>query len=166
MAYSFPRVSAAPPDGVWQAVVVARIAATAKAQTDKAGAAPQETKEEATKEAKAAVVKHKAAETALAEVNKRTGGEIEGQVFAGTLGVLLTVAAFGLFRIGGQALEALGHLPLRWGENNIDLLLELSLAASAPLVVWFTLWFYKRARNAEEGLVGYIVLSELSPSTP
>ena len=50
---------------------VASLAATAKAQTDKAGAAPQETKEEATKEAKAAVVKHKAAETALAEVNKR-----------------------------------------------------------------------------------------------
>jgi hypothetical protein len=87
--------------------------------------------------------------------NAKLSGLVATVLFAGTLGVLLTVAAFGLFRIGGQALEALGHLPLRWGENNIDLLLELSLAASAPLVVWFTLWFYKRARNAEEGLVGY-----------
>ena len=35
---------------------------------------------------------------------------------------------------GAKGLEALGYLPLRWGENNIDVLLELSVAISAPLV--------------------------------
>ena len=87
--------------------------------------------------------------------NANLAGIVATVLFAGTLGVLFTVAAFGMLRIGEQGLEALGHLPLRWGENNIDLLLELSLALSAPLVVWFTIWFYKRARNAEQGLVGY-----------
>ncbi|MGE4063204.1 MAG: hypothetical protein AB7E79_07525 [Rhodospirillaceae bacterium] len=82
-------------------------------------------------------------------------GLVATVLFAGTLGVLITVAAFGFLRIGEQALEALGYLPLRWGENNIDTLLELSLAVSAPLVIWFVIWFYKRARNAENGLVGY-----------
>jgi hypothetical protein len=76
-------------------------------------------------------------------------------LFAGTLGVLVSVAAFGFLRIGEQALEALGSLPLRWGENNIVTLLTLSLAVSAPLVLWFVMWFYKRARTAEAGLVGY-----------
>lgn len=82
-------------------------------------------------------------------------GIVATVLFAGTLGVLITVAAFGFLRIGEQALEALGYLPLRWGENNIDVLLELSLAVSLPLVIWFVIWFYKRARNAEQGLTGY-----------
>src|SRR5262245_4792796 len=82
-------------------------------------------------------------------------GLVATVLFAGTLGVLITVAAFGFLRIGEQAMEALGYLPLRWGENNIGVLLELSLAISAPLVAWFVWWFYKRARNAENGLVGY-----------
>lgn len=76
-------------------------------------------------------------------------------LFGGTLGVLVTVASFGLLRIGQSALEALGHLPLRWGENNLDTLLELSLAVSLPLVIWFVVWFYKRALKAEQDLVGY-----------
>jgi hypothetical protein len=50
---------------------VASLAAAAKAHADKATAAPPEQKEEATKAAKAAADKHKAAETALADVNKR-----------------------------------------------------------------------------------------------
>ena len=65
--------------------------------------------------------------------NATFSGIVSTVLFAGTLGVLITVAAFGLLRIGEQAAEALGYLPLRWGENNIDVLLELSLACSAPL---------------------------------
>ncbi len=76
-------------------------------------------------------------------------------LFAGTLAVLITVAAFGFLRIAEQAVEALGYLPLRWGENNIDILFELSVALSAPLVIWFVLWFFKRARTAEVNLFGY-----------
>jgi hypothetical protein len=87
--------------------------------------------------------------------NATISGAVATVLFAGTLGVLIAVAAFGFLRISGQALEALGYLPLRWGENNIDVLFELSLAVSVPLVIWFVIWFYKRARHAEQGLVGY-----------
>lgn len=87
--------------------------------------------------------------------NATVSGIVATVLFAGTLGVLITVAAFGFLRIGQQALEALGYLPLRWGENNIETLLELSLAVSAPLVIWFVIWFFKRARAAEQALIGY-----------
>ncbi len=76
-------------------------------------------------------------------------------LFAGTLAVLITVAAFGFLRVAEEAVEALGYLPLRWGENNIVILFELSVAVSAPLVIWFVMWFYKRARTAEVNLFGY-----------
>ena len=92
----------------------------------------------------------------MAVSNKvRVAGIVSTVLFAGTLGVLISVAAFGLLRVGEQAMEALGYLPLRWGENNIDVLVELSLALSLPLVIWFVIWFYKRARNAEQALDGY-----------
>lgn len=87
--------------------------------------------------------------------NPNIRGMVASVLFAGTLGVLITVAAFGFIRVGSQALEALGYLPLRWGENNIGLLLKLSLAVGAPLVAWFVAWFYKRARKAEAALVDY-----------
>lgn len=87
--------------------------------------------------------------------NPAFSGLVATVLFAGTLGVLITIAIFGFLRIGEQAAEALGYLPLRWGENNIDVLVELSLACSAPLVIWFVIWFYKRARNAETMLSGY-----------
>ena len=87
--------------------------------------------------------------------NAVVSGIVATVLFGGTLGVLVGVAAFGILRIGEQAMEALGYLPLRWGENNMDTLVELSLAISAPLVIWFVIWFYKRARNAEQALIGY-----------
>lgn len=90
-----------------------------------------------------------------ASKSARLAGIVTTVLFGGTLGVLISVAAFGLLRVGEQALEALGYLPLRWGENNIDVLLELSLAISAPLVIWFVIWFYKRAVAIEQTLVGY-----------
>jgi hypothetical protein len=76
-------------------------------------------------------------------------------LFAGTLGVLIAVASFGVLRIGESMLEALGYLPLRWGENNVDVLMTLSLLLSLPVVAWFVVWFYKKAIVAEEKLVGY-----------
>lgn len=76
-------------------------------------------------------------------------------LFGGTLGVLITVAAFGFLRIGEQAVEALGYLPLRWGENNIDILFILSLVISVPMTLSFVMWFYKRSRTSEISLAGY-----------
>ncbi len=87
--------------------------------------------------------------------NANVAGVVATVLFAGTLGVLMSVAAFGFLRIGQTALEALGHLPLRWGENNLDILMELSLGISVPLMAWFVVWFYKRARKAEQDLEGY-----------
>ncbi len=87
--------------------------------------------------------------------NPTFSGIIATVLFAGTLAVLVTVASFGFLRIAEQAVEALGYLPLRWGENNIDVLFELSVVVATPLVIWFTLWFFKRARAAEIALSGY-----------
>jgi hypothetical protein len=70
-------------------------------------------------------------------------------LFASTLGVLIAVAGFGVIRIFGQMLEALGVLPTRWGENNVALLMQLAGAASLPLMIWFSLWFYRKALAAE-----------------
>ena len=41
-------------------------------------------------------------------------------LFAGTLGVLIAVAGFGVIRLVEDMAEALGILPLRWGENNVS----------------------------------------------
>jgi hypothetical protein len=76
-------------------------------------------------------------------------------LFGGTLAVLIAVAAFGMIRVGSQGVEAMGYLPLRWGENNMDMLVYLSLGVSLPLVVLFVLWFFKRAVKSEAALVGY-----------
>lgn len=73
-------------------------------------------------------------------------------LFAGTLGVLIAVAGFGVIRVVEEGMEALGILPVRWGENNVALLMQLSGAASVPVVVWFSFWFYKKAVAAERVL--------------
>jgi TRAP-type C4-dicarboxylate transport system permease small subunit len=70
-------------------------------------------------------------------------------LFAGTLGVLIAVAGFGMIRVGEEMMEALGILPARWGENNVILLLQLSGVVAVPLVLWFSLWFYRKALAAE-----------------
>lgn len=71
-------------------------------------------------------------------------------LFAGTLGVLMAVAGFGVIRLGEEMLEALGVLPMRWGENNVGLLLQLAGATSVPIVLWFSVWFYRKALAAEK----------------
>jgi glycerol-3-phosphate acyltransferase PlsY len=70
-------------------------------------------------------------------------------LFAGTLGVLIAVTGFGVIRILEEMLEALGTLPLRWGENNVTTLMAIAGVASIPVVVWFSFWFYRKALNAE-----------------
>lgn len=70
-------------------------------------------------------------------------------VFIGTLGLLLVVAGFGIIRIIEDMGEALGFIPSRWGENNPLILVQIAAAISAPLVVWFSVWFFKKAREAE-----------------
>jgi hypothetical protein len=76
-------------------------------------------------------------------------------LFAGTLGVLIAVTVFGIARVGDQMLEAINLIPLHWGESHIDILLDIALAASAPVVVWFSWWFFSKAKIAETKLAGY-----------
>ena len=70
-------------------------------------------------------------------------------LFAGTLGVLIAVTSFGVIRIGEEMVEAVGMLPLRWGENNAIRLMEIAGVVSIPVVAWFSVWFYRKALSAE-----------------
>ena len=70
-------------------------------------------------------------------------------LFAGTLGVLIAVAGFGIIRLFEEAAEALGILPVRWGENNVLVLMEIAAALSVPVVLWFSYWFYRKAVASE-----------------
>ena len=45
--------------------------------------------------------------------------------------------------------EALGMLPQRWGENNLTSLVVMAGIISAPAVIWFGWWFYRKALAAE-----------------
>jgi len=74
-------------------------------------------------------------------------------LFAGTLGVLIAVAGFGIIRLFEEMLEALGVLPARWGENNVFLLLQIAGLVSVPIVIWFSVWFYRKALSAERVLL-------------
>ncbi|MHB1204160.1 MAG: hypothetical protein ACYCZX_01225 [Rhodospirillaceae bacterium] len=76
-------------------------------------------------------------------------------LFAGTLGVLIAVTGFGVIRIAEEMLEALGALPLRWGENNVAALMGIAGVASIPVVIWFSFWFYRKALNAERILTAH-----------
>lgn len=76
-------------------------------------------------------------------------------LFAGTLGVLIAVAGFGVIRLFEEMAEALGILPVRWGENNVLVLMELAGALSVPVVLWFSFWFYRKALSAERILTAH-----------
>lgn len=76
-------------------------------------------------------------------------------LFASTLGVLIAVTVFGIARIADQALESISVLPLNWGEAHIDILMDIAVAASLPMVIWFTIWFFKKAQDAEVKLAAY-----------
>jgi len=70
-------------------------------------------------------------------------------LFAGTLGVLIAVTGFGVIRIVEEMMEAVGILPLRWGETHVGTLMSIAGVASIPVVIWFSFWFYRKALNAE-----------------
>lgn len=76
-------------------------------------------------------------------------------LFAGTLGVLIAVTVFGIARISDQMLEAIDLIPLHWGENHVDILFDIAIAFSAPVVVWFSWWFFRKARDVEGRLTDY-----------
>lgn len=80
---------------------------------------------------------------------------IAAVLFASTLGVLIVVAAFGFMRVMEQMGEGLGLVPSRWAENNPDILLGISTITAIPVVIWFLLWFYKKAVVAETNLKDY-----------
>ena len=81
-------------------------------------------------------------------------------VFVGTLGLLLVVGGFGVMRVGEEMLEGLGMLAPRWGENNLKLLVSLAGIASAPVVIWFGFWFFRKALAGERRMEAY----EAAPS--
>ena len=76
-------------------------------------------------------------------------------MFMGTLGVLISVAGFGVIRVVEELLEAVGVLPLRWGETNLTILLQLSVAVTIPIVLWFSVWFYRKALASERAMQHY-----------
>jgi len=77
-------------------------------------------------------------------------------VFVGTLGLLLVVGGFGVIRVGEEMLEGLGMLSPRWGENNLMALLSLAGLISAPVVIWFGAWFFRKALAGEQRMEGYV----------
>ena len=77
-------------------------------------------------------------------------------VFVGTLGLLLVVGGFGVIRVGEEALEALGMLSPRWGENNLKVLVGMAGLISAPVVIWFGVWFFRKALAGEQRMAAYV----------
>lgn len=76
-------------------------------------------------------------------------------VFVGTLGLLLVVGGFGVIRVAEEMFEALGVLPPRWGENNLLALVTMAGVISAPVVIWFGVWFYRKALAGEKRMEEY-----------
>jgi hypothetical protein len=70
-------------------------------------------------------------------------------VFIGTLGLLLVVAGFGVIRVVEDMGEGLGFVPSRWGEGNLLLMVEIAAAISLPIVIWSSVWFFRKSREAE-----------------
>jgi hypothetical protein len=93
---------------------------------------------------------------------------------SGTLGALLGIVLFGVVRIADQGLEAVGVLPLRWGEQNLPILMTIAGIATLPFLASFIVWFWRLAVRAERDLVGYkyvpprvdSVQSQPAPTTP
>ena len=77
-------------------------------------------------------------------------------VFVGTLGLLLVVGGFGVIRVVEEMLEGLGMLAPRWGENNLMALVTMAGLVSAPVVIWFGVWFYRKALAGEKRMEGYV----------
>ena len=69
--------------------------------------------------------------------------------------MLIAGTVFGIAWIGDQALESISVLPPNWGESHIEILMDIAVAASLPMVAWFTVWFFKKAPDAEAKLAGY-----------
>ena len=86
-------------------------------------------------------------------------------LFAGTFGVLIAVAGFGVIRLVEEMLEALGVLPVRWGENNVGLLMQLAGIGSVPVVLWFSLWFYRKAVASERILTAQEAAQAKTPAS-
>jgi len=88
-------------------------------------------------------------------MSPKLSAAISAILFASTLGVLIVVASFGFIRLLEQMGEGLGLVPSRWGENNPDLMFDISIAVALPVVIWFVVWFYKKAIAADANLKGY-----------
>ncbi len=85
-------------------------------------------------------------------------------LFASTLGVLIAVAGFGVIRLFEEMAEALGILPIRWGENNVVILMQLAGALSVPIMLWFSFWFYRKALAAERILTAQEAAAHAKPT--
>lgn len=88
---------------------------------------------------------------------------ISSILFASVLGVLIAVASFGVLRILEQLGEGLGLVPARFGENNPELMMAASVVAAIPVLLWFMVWFFKKALISETALENY---EYKEPETP
>lgn len=74
-------------------------------------------------------------------------------IFVGTLGLLLVIFLFGIIRVTEDMGEGLGLVPTRWGETHLFALIEIAALISAPIVLWASVWFFRKARAAEVRLL-------------
>lgn len=88
---------------------------------------------------------------------------ISAVLFAGTLGILIAVASFGVIRVCEEMGEGLGLVPGRWGENNVELIMYGSVIVAIPVVLWFLVWFFQKALAAELMLRDYTYVAPEAP---
>jgi hypothetical protein len=88
-------------------------------------------------------------------LSPKIAAAVSAALFASTLGVLTAVATFGVVRLVEQMGEALDLVPARWGETNLPVLVDISTLAALPVVVWFVVWFYRKAVRSEQALADY-----------
>jgi hypothetical protein len=98
-------------------------------------------------------------------MSPRFAAVLAAVLFASILGVLVAVGSFGVLRVLEGAGEAFGLLPNRWGENNPEILMTASGVVAIPVVLWFLVWFYKKALAAELMLETYKYTPPEAPKT-
>jgi hypothetical protein len=99
-------------------------------------------------------------------MSPRLAAVISAVLFASILGVLVAVGSFGILRILEGMAEGIGLLPTRWGENNPELLMLSAGLVAIPVVLWFLVWFYKKALAAEIMLETYKYVAPDAPTHP
>ena len=98
-------------------------------------------------------------------MSTRLSAVLAAILFSSILGVLVAVGSFGVLRVLEGMGEAFGLVPSSWGENNPEILMTASAVLAIPVVLWFMVWFYKKALAAETMLETYTYTPPESPKT-